>query len=107
VVTRDSLIVALRTTFRPEFARGTRVNYELHVGEIVLHACVDDGALQAGQGPVPNPDLVIDTQQGLKGLLTGELAPSEAVLSGILRITGDRALLDRFVEMFHMPTGRG
>jgi DNA-binding HxlR family transcriptional regulator len=103
VVTRDSLIVALRTIFRPELAQDTRVTFEVHVGEIVLHARVVDGVLQAGQGPVERPDLVIDTQSALKPLLAGELSPADALAGGTVRITGDAGLLDRFVELFHMP----
>src|ERR1700736_4345674 len=46
-VTVDSLITALRTTFHPAAARRFRAGYELRVGEIVLHARVHNGRVDA------------------------------------------------------------
>jgi DNA-binding HxlR family transcriptional regulator len=104
IVTTDSLILALRTTFRRDAAAGLHLVYEVRVGDIVVHALVDDGKVEVGQGrPLPRPDLVIDTGPELRALLAGELAPSEAVAGGAVRPTGDAALLDRFVEVFHIP----
>jgi DNA-binding HxlR family transcriptional regulator len=103
IVTTDSLIMALRTTFRRDAAAGLRLGYEVRVGDIVVHALVDDGKVEVEQGPLPRPDLVIDTGLELRALLAGELGPSEAVAGGAVRLTGDPALLDRFVQMFHVP----
>jgi DNA-binding HxlR family transcriptional regulator len=103
VVTRDSLIVTLRTLFRPSSAEGLSVTYELHVGEIVLHARVEDGVLHAAEGPLEDADLVIDTHLGLKALLAGEITPAHALASKTVRIKGDRRLLERFVDVFHIP----
>src|SRR5260370_5437408 len=41
VVTVDSLIMALRSTFRSEAARGVHAGFELRAGDIVIHARVD------------------------------------------------------------------
>jgi DNA-binding HxlR family transcriptional regulator len=103
IVTTDSLIMALRSTFRRDAASGLQLGYEVRVGDIVIHALVDDGKAEVEQGPLPRPDLVIDTGPELRALLAGELSPSEAVASGVVRLTGDPALLDRFVEVFHIP----
>ncbi|HEX8860498.1 MAG TPA: winged helix-turn-helix transcriptional regulator [Actinomycetes bacterium] len=103
VVTTDSLIMALRTTFRRDAAAGLHLGYEVRVGDIVVHALVDDGKVEVGQGPLPRPDLVIITGPELRALLAGELSPGEAVAGGAVRLTGDPALLDRFVEAFHVP----
>ena len=103
IVTTDSLIMALRATFRRDAAAGLRLGYEVRVGDIVVHALVDDGKVEVEQGPLPRPDLVIDTGPELRALLAGELGPSEAVASGAVRLTGDPALLDRFVQLFHIP----
>src|SRR4051794_21521564 len=48
IVTADSLVMALRTTFHPTAAHDLAASYELHVGDIVIHASVHDGHLQAG-----------------------------------------------------------
>ena len=79
------------------------MSYELRLGEIVLHACVDKGALEVADGPLANADLVLETDLTLRALIGGELSPSEAVKSGKARIAGDRDLLERFVEIFHIP----
>lgn len=103
IVTTDSLILALRATFLPEAARELRASYELRLGEIVVHARIDHGTLEAGEGALPEADLVIETGPAIRALLAGELSPGEAVESGSVRLSGKRDLLARFVEVFHIP----
>lgn len=103
IVTTDSLILALRATFLPEAARALRASYELRLGEIVVHARIDHGTLEAGEGAMPDADLVIETGPAIKALLAGELSPGEAVESGSVRISGNHDLLARFVEVFQIP----
>jgi DNA-binding HxlR family transcriptional regulator len=103
MVTPDSLVLALRATFLPEAAGRLRARYELHVGPIVIHAAVDQGTLEAGVGPLAEPDLVIETDAAFRPLLAGEITPAEAVETGGVRLTGDPSLLARFVEAFHTP----
>jgi DNA-binding HxlR family transcriptional regulator len=103
IVTTDSLILALRATFLPEAARELRASYELRLGEIVVHARIDHGTLEAGEGALPKADLVIETGPAIRALLASELSPSEAIESGSVRLSGNRDLLARFVEVFHIP----
>jgi len=103
IVTADSLRLALRATFRPEAARGLQASYELRLGEIVVHARVDNGALEVAEGPLADADLALETDLTLRSLLSGELSPGEAVKSGKVRVTGKRDLLERFVEVFRLP----
>ena len=103
IVTTDSLILALRATFLPEAARELRARYVLRLGEIVVHARIDHGTLEAGEGALPEADLVIETGPAIRALLAGELSPGEAVESGSVRLSGKRDLLARFVEVFHIP----
>lgn len=100
IVTVDSLIMALRTTFDAEAARGLQAGYELHLGEIVIHARVDGGLLGVEEGALPEADLVIETGPALRAVLAGEISPAEAVDNGSVRITGDPDLLTRFTEVF-------
>jgi DNA-binding HxlR family transcriptional regulator len=102
-VNPDSLMLALRATFRPEAARDLQASYELRLGEIVIHARVDQGALEVAEGPLPDADLVLETDLTIRALMSGELSPSEAVESGKVRLAGKPELLDRFVEVFHIP----
>jgi DNA-binding HxlR family transcriptional regulator/putative sterol carrier protein len=102
-VNPDSMMLALRATFRPEAARDLRATYELRLGEIVLHARVDMGRLEVGEGPLPDADLVVETDLTLRALMCGELSPGEAVARGKVRLTGKAELIDRFVEVFRIP----
>lgn len=103
VVTPDTVLLALRSTFQPEAARGLQTGYELRLGEIVVHARVDHGVLEVGEGPLEDADLVLETDLTLHPLLTGDLSPSEAIDDGRVRLTGKRKLFDQFVEVFHIP----
>jgi DNA-binding HxlR family transcriptional regulator len=103
-VSADSLMLALRATFRPEAARGLRASYELRLGEIVFNARVDKGKLEVSKGPLPGADLTLETDLTLGLLMAGELEPAEAVDTGRVRIAGKRELLDRFVELFRIPS---
>jgi DNA-binding HxlR family transcriptional regulator/putative sterol carrier protein len=100
IVTSDSLVMALRTTFRPDGARGLRARFELRLGDIVVHASVGAGRVTAQAGPAVDPDLVIETGPALSDLLAGKLTPAKAVRTGTVRLTGDAKLLDRFVAAF-------
>ena len=104
VVTVDSLVIALRAAFRPERAAGIHLGFEVRFGALTLHARVDDGALVAAPGPLDAPDLVIEAGPSLRALLDGTLLPIAALRRGDVRLTGDRALLDRFVALFRTGT---
>ena len=103
VVTTDSLLIALRTTYRSDAARGLHLRYELRVGDIAVHARIDDGALEVAPGPAADPDLVIETGPELRALLAGVIGPSEAVAGGSVQLSGDPKLLERFLAVFHVP----
>lgn len=103
VVTPDSLVIALRATFRPQAAPPRRLSFELRCGPAVLHGVVDHGALVTTDvGPLPDADLVIETGPALRRLMAGEVTPEQALADGLVRVCGDVELLDRFVEMFHI-----
>lgn len=101
-ITVDSLITALRTTFHAEAARGVRAGFELRVGEMVLHARVDDGRVTVGEGALPAPDLAITAGPGIRALMSGELSPQAAIETGTVQLAGDAALLATFARMFRI-----
>jgi len=103
-ITADSMVIALRSTFVATAARRRKRLFELRFGPIVLSARVDDGRLSVSEGAHGQPDLVIDSGPAIKGLLAGELSPALAIDSGAVRIEGDPALLQEFVELFHIPS---
>jgi DNA-binding HxlR family transcriptional regulator len=101
-ITIDSMITALRTTFHADAARGVRAGFELRVGEIVLHARVDDGRVTVGEGALPGADLVVTAGPGIRALMSGELSPQAAIETGTVQLTGDAALLATFAAIFRI-----
>lgn len=107
VVTQDSLVMALRTIFRPEKAGGRRCGYEVRVGEAVVHVRVADARAEAAPGPLPEADMVIDARPGLRALLAGEITAQEALDQGLAELRGDPALFHDFAEMFRIDPPPG
>jgi DNA-binding HxlR family transcriptional regulator len=103
IVTISSMVMALRTTFRPEAARGQRMNYLLRLGSITLHARVNDGQADIGRGEIDDPDLIIEAGPALKALMSREMSAREAIETDSVRLTGDPVLLEWFAEIFHIP----
>ncbi|WP_020670834.1 winged helix-turn-helix transcriptional regulator [Amycolatopsis nigrescens] len=103
VFTLDSAILSLYTTFRPEAALGVHVNYELHYGDMIVHALVDDGALKAAEGSYPDADIRIEPKGPvIKKLMTGEISATEAIAGEQVRIEGPAEYLHLFPRLFHV-----
>ncbi|WP_433042385.1 winged helix-turn-helix transcriptional regulator [Dactylosporangium sp. CS-033363] len=102
IVTADSLIMAIRTTYHPAEARGLKARYEVQFGDILVHAIVDRTGLQTGTGGVDRPDLRISAGPALRAMMAGELDPDDAVREGSVTIDGDIALLHRFADVFRI-----
>jgi DNA-binding HxlR family transcriptional regulator len=104
IVTIDSLMMAMRASFQghPNGSQpqGDPVSYELRVHGTVISVKVEDGRLDIVGGSQPEPDLVIEADDGFAALLTGKTSPSEAIESGAIRITGDPGLLTEFANTF-------
>lgn len=100
IVTIDSLVMALRTCFQAGAASGVHLGFELRMGEVVLHARVDDGVVAVAEGPLAGADLVLIAGSALKALLAGEVSPAAALAGGDVQVIGDPALLGRFVQLF-------
>ncbi|MFE6617056.1 winged helix-turn-helix transcriptional regulator [Amycolatopsis sp. NPDC057786] len=104
--TLDSAVLSLYTTFQPDAALGVRCAFELHYGgEMVIHAVIEDGELTAGEGPHPDPDLVIEPRGPVMlKLLNGEMDAASALTSGAVAVKGDPDKLELFTRMFHIPS---
>jgi DNA-binding HxlR family transcriptional regulator/putative sterol carrier protein len=102
IVTADSMIMAMRSIFRPKAARGLDVSYELRLGEIIIHMIVNNGRLKVAEGALPDADLVIKTGPAIKALIAGEVSPADAIANGTVRLSGDSRLLSRFADTFHI-----
>ncbi|WP_245642579.1 winged helix-turn-helix transcriptional regulator [Nonomuraea candida] len=102
LVTAEAVARSFRTAYRPPQVRGVTAGYEVRMGEFTLRLPITDGALTAGLGPHPAPDLVIERRTGhpVRELMSGGKTPDDVLRDGSVRIEGDPALLDRFAEMF-------
>jgi hypothetical protein len=110
IVTADSMVMALRTVFRPEAAGRLRVTYVIEAGDITVYAKINNGKLDVGKGSLPDADLIIEAGPALRALLSGEMSPGEAIETGGVRLksgdvslAADPGLLAWFVEVFHIP----
>jgi DNA-binding HxlR family transcriptional regulator len=102
IITQDSMTMALRSTFDAEAARGVRGTYELHLGNIIVHAIVDNGKLEAAGGPLPLPDLTIEAGPGIKHVMSGALSPAEAVSKKVVKLSGNTDLFSYFARIFRI-----
>jgi hypothetical protein len=82
------------------------LRFELHTGDVAIHARIEDGTLVTAAGPLSDADLVIAATAPLKPILAGEISPEEAIERGFVRIDGPVELLARFVEVFGIGAGR-
>ena len=100
VYTVSALVLGLRAVFQPEQAKGVKIGFELRVLDFVAHAVIEDGTLVAGEGPIPDPDLVIEAGYAITSLMSGDLSPADALTTGAIRLIGDPALFSRFTKIF-------
>ncbi len=98
IVTADILVMALRSTFQP----GTlRAKYELHFGDVVIHALVDGEDLTVEVGPLAGA-VVLEAFAPIGPLLTGAIDGAEALKAGLMATSGTAKDLDRFAKLFHI-----
>jgi DNA-binding HxlR family transcriptional regulator len=115
IVTADSLTMALRTAFRPEFASAS-LDFQIQVGPVELRAQVGAGELKVfqiapptppvgGSLPSGDPELQFVTGPGIRHLIAGTLTPAQSVEQGVVTIAkGNTKLLERFAELFRIDT---
>jgi DNA-binding HxlR family transcriptional regulator len=102
VISSSAFALGLRSAFHPDLARGVTATYEVSFANAVVHLRVDDGAVEAHEGPAEEADLRISGDSALPALLSGDLTPAEAERTGAVRLTGDTRLLEPFAAMFHL-----
>jgi DNA-binding HxlR family transcriptional regulator len=102
IVTADSMVMAMRSTFRPEAARRISATFELRMGPVTINVAVKNATVRAAQGALPGADLIIEAGPGIRALMAGEVTADEAIRKHIVRVKGDKQLLARFAEMFRI-----
>lgn len=103
VHTVDAAILSLYTTFVAEAALGLRVSYELHYGDMVIHALIDNGVLKVAEGAYPDADLIIEPHgPAMLNMWRGDMSAAEAVSTGQVTVYGDTRHLETFTQVFHI-----
>ena len=103
----DSTILGLKTLFDPERSDGLDATVELRLGDQSFQARVSDGAFAVARGPSDRPDAVLAARPGtLAELLWQDRRLREAERSKDVEVEGDRKLLEGFLRLFPLPSGR-
>jgi DNA-binding HxlR family transcriptional regulator/putative sterol carrier protein len=87
---------AMPALFNPEAARGLTETYVLKIDDDVFSVRLENGTLEAECGAADDADVTVEVDKPtFFALVSGELAPKEAVKSGRACVEGDRAALER------------
>jgi DNA-binding HxlR family transcriptional regulator/putative sterol carrier protein len=100
----DSMMLALRSRFDANTARGLRARYELRFGDDRFGVEVGGDAIVVARGSAERADATIDSDPDtLAAVLWGGRPLADAQRSGRMTIQGDKAAVERFVRLFPMP----
>ncbi|HEX2020052.1 MAG TPA: winged helix-turn-helix transcriptional regulator [Aurantimonas sp.] len=99
-----SLLLSLRTMFDPERAEGIdgRIGFVLGAESFVAHLA--EGRIDIAPGRVEGADVVFAGPPAMiAAAIYGGRELAELEAEGVLRITGERGLSERFVGLFPLP----
>jgi hypothetical protein len=99
-----SLMLSFRTMFNPARARGLSLRAAIAVGAEQFRLRVKKATLRVERGVCERPDLTIAAPAAMPiaGIVYGKVPPEELAGDGLF-LEGDRVLLDRFIDLFHLP----
>ncbi|QDP19730.1 winged helix-turn-helix transcriptional regulator [Sphingomonas xanthus] len=93
-----SILLSIRTMIDRDKARAMNARINFRFGNDQYRGQLRDGTLAVERGEHPDPDLCIAADpQSLAAVLYGKAE------YGLIDWSGDRDLLDRFVDLFHLP----
>ena len=99
-----SYALTLKTFFWPNRAVGINETYELRVDNEVLQVQVKEGKIDVRQGVNGPVDVIFETDMPTYlGLLQRQIEPDEAICTGLVRVKGDYAALNRFLDLCGLP----
>jgi DNA-binding HxlR family transcriptional regulator len=103
-----SLMLSFRTMFDPARARGMKARIGLRIGAESFVVTIAGGRLESGRGDVEGADLVLTGPATAVAAAVYGGVPLEALeAEGALGVDGDRALAERFVTLFPLPSKIG
>jgi len=100
----DSLALSLRALFDRQAAQGFSATIALRLGEHHFRVAVDDGRLELARGDTEQATATLETNvDTLAALLYVGRRLDDAVRAGELTITGETAVVARFLRLFPIP----
>ena len=103
-MTVDAFAVALSTVFDPARAADLEAVVALQIGQDHLVARVRDGRLVMRRGQAESPDAVLAADLAhLREVLWRGRPLRDAEREGVVRVTGSRAVVRRFLRLFPAP----
>jgi putative sterol carrier protein len=100
-------VLGMQAVFDPDAAGDLRAVYEFRVGDEAFHARVENGTVEAAQGPAQRPDVVLSTDPDtFAALANGRGGLADAVRAGTASVDGDSDLIRRLPELFRRPQPR-
>lgn len=99
-----SFVLSLRTNVDAARTAGLTASYALRIGDVELHARVDDGAFTIEPGTAPVPDATVSgTPEALAGVVYGGRPLDDATAAGDVAVTGDVDAARRLLALFPLP----
>jgi DNA-binding HxlR family transcriptional regulator len=95
----DSLMLSIKTLFDGPAAGDLQTAIALHLEDEPFWIRIAEGDLTMGRGEIDNPDAALDTDTAtLLSLVQTDRPIDDAIATGQLVLSGDRAVVDRFHE---------
>jgi DNA-binding HxlR family transcriptional regulator len=103
-----ALMLSFRAKFEPAKARGLDVSIGFRFGEEMFSVGVRKGVLTTERGEPAKPDVeVTGSPAAVAGLVYGKAPLKDLERQGVLSISGDKAALTRFADLYEMPPKAG
>jgi DNA-binding HxlR family transcriptional regulator len=99
-----SMMLSFKTMFDADRAKGADLAVGFIMGDDRFVVRIKKGALKARRGEVEACDVIIDAAPpNVAAAVYGKVPPSVLEAAGEMRLDGDRAAFERFVDFFHLP----
>ncbi|REE96216.1 winged helix-turn-helix transcriptional regulator [Thermomonospora umbrina] len=100
----DSLLLSLRSLFDPRAADGFNATITLVVEGRPFRVEIADGCFHLAGGAANDPAATLDTDRRTQAaLLYGDRSIDDALRAGEATVTGDTAVVARFLRLFPLP----
>jgi DNA-binding HxlR family transcriptional regulator len=103
-VSVSSIVMSMRTMFAPDRAGNLKGPIGFRFGHEEFMARLSNGAFDIRRGEVRDADVTVDgDQMSWAAVLYGGVPLKTMEKTGKLKVSGDRALLDRLLSLFPLP----